>query len=98
MFCEQVMTKHKIAVSTLHNVGAAARVMRDQHVSFLPVCDLAGRIAGTITDHDITVRIAACGGAPETLLRKVMTVDVITCGPEDDLACVEQLMIESRKS
>jgi CBS domain-containing protein len=48
---------------------------------------------GTITDRDITVRVTAEGrDARLTLVRDVMTSEVVTVRPQQEIAEAEQLM------
>lgn len=77
----------------------AAIAMRDRNVGFLPVCDETRAVVGTITDRDIVVRAIAEGLAPNrTVVAEVMTPEVVTCRPEDELAAAEDAMIRFQKS
>src|SRR5207253_3180396 len=71
---------------------AAAALMRDRNVGFLPVCDQDGRVIGTITDRDIAVRVVADGVSSDRNVGEVMTAAVFSVHPDDDLARAEQLM------
>jgi CBS domain-containing protein len=73
--------------------------MRDHNVGFLPVVDSAAVVKGTLTDRDITVRVTADARPPDRLaVEAVMSREVIACGPEDDIATAEQLMVQFQKS
>jgi CBS domain-containing protein len=72
--------------------------MRDEHVGFLPVCDANGRVIGTITDRDLTIRVLARGRAPTTSVDDVATREVVACRPHDDLFTAEELMAKHHKS
>ena len=55
----------------------AAYKMKDLDVGLMPVCE-RDRIAGMLTDRDITIRAVADGRDPRsTRVREVMTRDVI---------------------
>jgi len=63
----------------------AARQMADQNIGALPVCNAEGRLAGVITDRDITVRIVAEGRDPSsTRVADVLEGnEVVTIGADD---------------
>lgn len=98
MKCEDVMKKVVESVSPEDTVLAAARRMRDEHVGFLPVCGDSREILGTVTDRDIAIRIVAEGRAGTTLIREIMSRDVIACSPNDSVKRAEQLMSQHQKS
>ena len=49
-----------------------------------------------VTDRDIACRCVAQGGGPATLVKEVMTTDPRSCHPEDDVAAVEQIMMQAQ--
>jgi CBS domain-containing protein len=72
----------------------AAVKMKDLDVGPLPVCD-RNRVAGILTDRDITVRAVAEGRDPKsTRVRDVMTHDVIACHDDEDVMEAAELMRE----
>jgi len=75
----------------------AARIMRDENIGFLPVCDTSGRAIGAITDRDLAVRLIAEDQPVDTLVGGLMTRGVVSCSPEDDVTFAEQLMRTERK-
>src|SRR3954454_22044799 len=54
MMCQDMMKSAVKCVSPTTTVEEAAVMMRDEGVGFLPVCDAARHVIGTITDRDIT--------------------------------------------
>jgi CBS domain-containing protein len=60
--------------------------MRDEAIGFLPVCDEAARVIGTLTDRDITIRAFASGETGGQPVEPFMTRSVVGCRPGDDLA------------
>lgn len=77
---------------------AAATKMRDQSVGFLPVCDERMKVLGTITDRDIAIRVVAEQRDGSTPVSRIMTREVISCEPEDDLTEAAELMAAHGKS
>ena len=51
MRCMDVMKPDVQTISPEDTVQTAARLMRDENVGFLPVCDAADRVLGTVTDR-----------------------------------------------
>lgn len=98
MRCEDIMKRHVQCALPSDTVQTAAQRMRDDNVGFLPVCDAARRVVGTLTDRDLAVRIVAAGRPPQTPIEEVLTPDVISCRPEDDLHAAQQLMAMHHKS
>ena len=78
MLVKDVMTRHVECVSPEDTIQTAARKMRDLDVGPMPVCGPDGRLAGMLTDRDITVRATADGKDPKACkVREAMTPDVI---------------------
>ena len=90
--CERLDVPHEILVADWPelpeaNVQAAARAMREAGTGFLPVLE-GGAPVGVVTDRDLVVRfLAEGGGDPEsTPVGEVMSRDIATIGPDEDLA------------
>jgi CBS domain-containing protein len=98
MRCDDVMTREPESVSPDDTVALAAAAMRDENVGFLPVCDQAMRVIGTVTDRDIAIRVVAEHRPPTTPVRDVMSRELVACRPADDLAVAEELMGNHHKS
>jgi CBS domain-containing protein len=77
-------------------VTEAARIMRDQHVGFLPVVEQTEDdklIVGLLTDRDIVLSVVACDLEPRTMkVGDVMTTDLVTVRSEDDISAVVRAM------
>ena len=88
------MTTHVETLDPDWTVQEAARKMKDYDFGFLPVVENA-RIVGALTDRDVTVRVIAEGRDPvRTLVRDVMSRDVIAAQEEDPLEAVYELLKE----
>ena len=73
-------------------VAEAAHLMWDGDCGILPVVD-DGELVGVVTDRDMYIALAT-RNTPASHLRvgAVMTKDVVTCAPEDDItAALEQM-------
>jgi CBS domain-containing protein len=98
MRCEELMTTEVRVLGPARAVRDAARVMRDFNIGFVPICDDSQSLVGVLTDRDVTVRVVAEDRPVDTAVEEVMTEEVVTCRPEDDLARAEELMRVNQKA
>jgi CBS domain-containing protein len=99
MRCSEIMKSSVQCAGVTDTVQSAARAMRDRNIGFLPVCDADGQVVGTLTDRDITVRLASDDrSAAQTLVGDLMSREVVSCQAGDDVARAEQLMATHKKS
>jgi CBS domain-containing protein len=92
MKCREIMKTDVAFVHESERAWAAAAMMRDRNVGFLPVCDQAGRVIGTLTDRDIAIRIVADGASSDRNVGEIMTPELVCCSPDDDVERARQLM------
>jgi CBS domain-containing protein len=98
MNCSDIMKTEIECVSPQTSIQAAAHKMREQNIGFLPVCDEAMRVVGTVTDRDLAIRAVADDLPASTMVESLMTREVIGCRPEDQLAYARELMARHHKS
>jgi CBS domain-containing protein len=98
MLCEDIMKRDVECLSVHDTVQAAAKRMREQNVGFLPICSTTNKVLGVITDRDIVIRVVADGFPASTLAQEVMTQDIVSCRPDDDLRLAEERMAAYHKS
>jgi len=76
-------------------VSAAAQLMREENVGSIPVIDnkTDQKLLGIVTDRDLAVQVVAnvCDSR-STRVADVMTRQVITCRPDDDLQVAFEAM------
>ncbi len=71
----------------------AARIMNENHVGCIPVCDDNKTIVGLLTDRDIVLRTVACDKNTKTTpVSEIMTTNVYTCGYEEDITKAQDTM------
>jgi CBS domain-containing protein len=92
MLCSEIMKSEIECLSPGDTADLAARKMRDHNVGFLPVLDDSLRAVGTITDRDIAVRLVASNLPLVTPVADLMSSDLVSCRPSDDVRSAEQLM------
>lgn len=99
MRCAEVMKQSVVYVTQDESARTASQLMREANVGFLPVVDEQKRLVGTLTDRDVTVRVAAedleADGVP---VRDIMTRELVTCEPDDDVARARDLMAAQKKA
>ena len=97
MRVEELMSDAKCCRET-DSVIECARLMRDESIGFVPICDQDRKPIGAITDRDLTIRVLADGRSPDEELARFITRDVIRCKSGDDSDEVARLMRDHRKS
>jgi CBS domain-containing protein len=93
MQLREIMTPGVECVRPNDSLAYAAQRMRDLNVGALPVCGMDDRLAGIVTDRDITVRAVAEARDPEaTTVLEVMTPSIRYCFEDQELAEAANLM------
>lgn len=96
MQLKEVMTRNVECVNPDMTIEEAAQRMRDRDIGPLPVCD-RDRLAGIVTDRDITIRGVASGcDVHTTTVREVMTRGVDFCYEDDDVEKAARIMKENQ--
>ena len=86
------MTEKPHSIDASASVVEAARLMRDENIGSLPITD-DGKLAGMITDRDITTTVVADGADPKaTSVGDIGRQDSISVEPDKDLEEALQLM------
>src|SRR5438477_11606288 len=95
MRVSEAMTRDVRLAKPDQSIREAARMMAELDTGALPVGD-GDRLAGMITDRDITVRAVAEGKSPDTKVRDVMSTEVKYCFEDEDLDHVTSNMGDIR--
>ena len=75
------------------NVYDAARIMCENHIGCIPVCDDNKSVVGILTDRDIVLRTVACNkDAKSTPVSEIMTTNVCTCDHNGDVTEAQNTM------
>lgn len=77
------------------SLRSAAQLMAEARVKAVPVCD-GGRLAGVLTDWDVTRAVASGGEPDDQLVSDFMTADVVTAAPDTQLGDAWRLMADRR--
>jgi predicted transcriptional regulator len=94
MLVREIMSESIERIARDAPIREAARLMRDRDIGMLPV-EQDGKLVGTITDRDITVRATAASANPDTtLVGEAMSGELFSCTDEDDLQEAVRIMEE----
>jgi CBS domain-containing protein len=94
----QDLMARPVSVCRAHeSLAAAAKELWEQDCGAIPVVTDDGSLLGIITDRDICMA-AYTRGLPlaDLPIHTAMAKEVFSCGPQDDLATVEELMRSKR--
>ena len=94
MKARDIMTADPQFVTTQDSAQHVARIMRDNDIGIVPVVDndTSRRLRGVITDRDIAVRCVAEGRNGDCRVSELMSGDLITVRPDDDVNRVMEQM------
>ena len=95
MKISDVMTREVQTVRPDQPVQDAANFMLSADAGSIPVTE-GDRLIGMITDRDIAVRGIAKGYGPDTLVRELMTDDLIVVRVDDDIEEAATKMSEAQ--
>ena len=90
-----IMTRTVHSIRPGDTIAEAARSMVDNDVGALPIIDGNG-LVGMVTDRDITVRAIAARVDPLSPVRRIMSEDIATCSPEDDVRDALETMADEQ--
>ena len=78
-------------------INEVAKIMSQNHIGCVPVCDQNNCICGIITDRDILLRSVACDkDTCKTTVSEIMTTQPCSCTPNSEITEAERLMSEKQ--
>jgi CBS domain-containing protein len=80
-----------VVVSTDATLRTAASALSSPHIGLIVVCDENGEAAGVVSKSDL-VRYLTSMGVTEAPVSTLMSPNIISCRPEDDLYATWQMM------
>jgi len=96
MQVREVMSRNVECVRPDDTLQHAACKMRDLDVGPVPVCD-NDRLAGMLTDRDVTIRAVAEGWDPKQKhVRDVMSEGIVYCFEDQDVQEASRMMQEKQ--
>jgi CBS domain-containing protein len=86
-----------VSVKPTDTVETLSQVLRDKRIGAIVVSSDGSAIEGLISERDLAYAIATHkGDLYKTQVATLMTKDVITCAPTDDIALVGSMMMSRR--
>ncbi len=93
MKINECMCKDVCFVKPDCKVYDAARIMCENHIGCIPVCNDEKNIVGILTDRDILLRTVAVDKDTKTTpVSDIMTTNVCTCGYDQEITEAENKM------
>lgn len=93
MKVKDCMCKNVYCVKPETKINEIAKLMNENHIGCIPVCDNNNCICGILTDRDILLRTVACNkDINETTASEIMSANVCTCKEDDDMTNAENKM------
>ena len=97
MKVKDCMNKGVVWLTPNSSVGECARLMDEQHIGSIPVCDQNQVVVGLVTDRDILLRaIAHNKDVNNTKLSEIMTTNVHCCDVDTDIEQATKIMSENQ--
>jgi CBS domain-containing protein len=97
MKVRDVMRREPCVCGPENDLAKVGRVMAEAGCGFLPVIGDEDRVVGVITDRDLALAVATRDRKPsEIQVRQVMSGEVYSCGPDDDVRDALKVMRERK--
>ncbi len=97
MRVKDCMCENVIWATKDNTVCEVAKLMNENHIGSIPVCDENQNIIGIVTDRDIILRSIACEkDIKQTKVSDIMTTDVIRTSKDTDAAWVADIMSKNQ--
>lgn len=78
-------------------LNEVAKLMSQNHIGCIPVCDDNNCICGIVTDRDILLRAVACEKDTKNYpVSEIMTCNVCTCKENDEMTNAESKMAQNQ--
>ena len=78
-------------------INEVAKLMCQNHIGSIPVCDNNNCLCGIITDRDIILRGVACGkDVNSTPISDIMSCNVCSCDENDSIEKAEKTMSQNQ--
>ena len=95
MKVKECMCNKVIWVKSDVNVREVAKIMSDEHIGCLPVCDDENKIIGLITDRDLVTRaVAVKKDIDKTKVDEIMTTHVYKIKPDNQVSEASKIMCD----
>lgn len=97
MRVKECMCSNVVCATPESTVSDVAKLMNENHIGSVPVCDENQKLVGIVTDRDIILRSIACDkDIKQTKISDIMTTDVIRTSQDTDVSWVAGIMAKNQ--
>lgn len=95
MFVKDIMKKEVLTLGKSASVKDVLELMTENHAGSVIIVE-GSKIAGIVTEGDILSKIVNESRSLQTTIDKIMTKNVVTTTPADDLVKIAEIMSENK--
>lgn len=93
MKVKECMCNDVCCVKPETKIQEVAKLMSENHIGCIPVCDENQCICGIVTDRDVLLRCVACNkDTNQTPVSDIMSCNLCTCKEDDEITNAETKM------
>ena len=97
MRVKECMSENVVWVTGDNTIYDVAKLMNENHIGSIPVCDNSQNLVGIITDRDIVLRTVACNkDVKQTKVNDIMTTEVIRTSRDTEVSWVADIMAKNQ--
>ena len=97
MRVKDCMSQQVVCVTGNNTAYDVAKLMNENHIGSVPVCDDDQKLVGIVTDRDIILRGIACDkDAKQTKVTDIMTTEVICTSEDTEVSWVANVMAKNQ--
>ena len=97
MKVNECMSTNVIYAKPEDTICNVAKLMENNHIGCVPVCDNNDNVVGLVTDRDLILRSIACDkDIKNTHISEIMSTNVFFCTSNSDITNVTNLMSENQ--
>ena len=97
MKVKECMCKNVCSAKPETTIYDITKIMKDEHIGCVPICDGQNSIVGLVTDRDIVLRgVATNKDIKTTPVSEIMTTKVCCCKVDDEINTAQRKMSEEQ--
>lgn len=97
MIVRECMCNEVNCIKPEDSVSNCAKIMNENHIGCVPVCDESENLVGLVTDRDIVLRsIAVDKDVNTTPVSEIMTSEICCCNPDMEISEIQSIMAENQ--
>ncbi|MCL2383671.1 MAG: CBS domain-containing protein [Oscillospiraceae bacterium] len=95
MKVKECMSSNVVWVKPEWLIKDVAKLMMEEHVGCIPVCNESKKLVGLVTDRDLVLRTIACNKDPATTpVSEVMSTGIYNVTPESEVSEASKIMCD----